>query len=299
MSAPAAPPVPIKGGFARYLDLVKFSHSIFALPFALQATWLAARGLPRWDQLLLIVVAAVAARTAAMSFNRLVDRDLDAANPRTAQRELPAGVLSIGAVRCLVVTAAAVFIASACLLNTLAGWLSVPVLVVLCGYSYIKRVSFLAHVVLGLALALAPLGAWIAIRGVIDGEMLHVLLLAGAVWTWVAGFDLIYACQDADHDREAGLHSIPARFGVAAALRTARILHLVTVALLVGFTLAADLGWIYGAGVGATAVLLAWEHSLVAPDDLSRVDLAFFTLNGWIGVALFAGLVLDRLILGT
>ena len=282
----------------KYLSLVKFSHSIFALPFALQGAWLAAGGVPRaWD-LTWIVVAAVAARTAAMSFNRLVDRHLDAANPRTEVRELPSGVMTVGQVRGLVLASVAVFVGAAFALNTLAGWLSFPVLVVLCGYSYVKRFSFLAHVVLGFALALAPLGAWIAIRGQVDQHMLPVLVLAGAVWTWVAGFDLIYACQDAEHDRAAGLHSIPARFGVARALGLARLLHVVTVALLAAFTLSADLGWIYWVSVAGAAALLAWEHSLVAPDDLSRVDVAFFTLNGWIGLALFGGLVLDRLILG-
>ena len=282
----------------KYLSLVKFSHSIFALPFALQGGWLAAGGVPRGWDLTWIVVAAVAARTAAMSFNRLVDRHLDAANPRTEVRELPSGVMTVGQVRGLVLASVAVFVGAAFALNTLAGWLSFPVLVVLCGYSYVKRFSFLAHVVLGFALALAPLGAWIAIRGQVDQHMLPVLVLAGAVWTWVAGFDLIYACQDAEHDRAAGLHSIPARFGVARALGLARLLHVVTVALLAAFTLSADLGWIYWVSVAGAAALLAWEHSLVAPDDLSRVDVAFFTLNGWIGLALFGGLVLDRLILG-
>ena len=285
-------------GLGTYLSLVKFSHSVFALPFALQGAWLAAGGVPEPWQLLWVVVAAVAARTAAMAFNRLVDRHLDAANPRTAGRELPAGALSAGRVRGLVLLAAGLFIGAAFALNPLAGWLSFPVLGVLFGYSFVKRFSFLAHLVLGLALALAPLGAWIAIRGSIDASMLPVLILAMAVWAWVAGFDLIYACQDVDHDREAGLHSIPARFGVGRALKAARLLHVLTVALLAAFTLSAGLGWIYWVSVAGAALLLAWEHSLVAPDDLSRVDVAFFTLNGWVGVALFGGLVLDRLILG-
>ncbi len=285
-------------GPGRYLSLVKFSHSVFALPFALQGAWLAAGGVPEaWD-LGWIVVAAVAARTAAMAFNRLVDRHLDAANPRTAGRELPAGELSVARVRGLVLLSAGLFVGASFALNPLAGQLSLPVLGVLLGYSYVKRFSFLAHLALGLALALAPLGAWIAIRGVVDSEMIPVLVLAMAVWTWVAGFDLIYACQDADHDRAAGLHSVPARFGVARALVVARLLHIVTVALLVAFTLSAGLGWVYWASVAGAALLLAWEHSLVSSDDLSRVDVAFFTLNGWVGVALFAGLLLDRLILG-
>lgn len=281
-----------------YLALVKFSHSIFALPFALQGAWLAAGGVPGAVDLLLIVIAAVSARTAAMAFNRLVDRDLDAANPRTQGRELPAGVVTVGQVRALVLVACATFVGAAFALNHLAGWLSFPVLVLLLGYSFVKRVSFLAHLALGLALALAPLGAWIAIRGTIDGSMLPVVLLAGAVWSWVAGFDLIYACQDAQHDRDAGLHSIPARFGIGRALLISRALHVLTVSLLGAFTLSAGLGWIYWCSVAGAAGLLVWEQRLVAPDDLSRVDMAFFTLNGWMGVALFFGLVLDRFILG-
>lgn len=281
-----------------YLSLVKFSHSIFALPFALQGAWLAAGGMPRGMDILWIVVAAVCARTAAMAFNRLVDRRQDAANPRTAGRELPAGKLVPAQVAGLVVLAALGFVGAAFALNPLAGRLSLPVLAVLLSYSFFKRFSLLAHAVLGLGLALAPLGAWIAVRGDFEGDLRPVLLLAAAVWSWVAGFDLIYACQDAEFDRASGLHSVPARFGVGRALLIARVLHLVTVACLVAFTASADLSWIYWTAVGGAALLLAWEHSLVAPDDLSRVNVAFFTLNGWVGVALFVGLVLDMQFLG-
>ncbi len=285
-------------GIARYLSLVKFSHSIFALPFALQAAWLAAGGLPSAWQSIWILVALVAARTAAMAFNRLADRELDRANPRTAGRELPSGVVSVLEARVVVLLSAAVFIGAAWALGPLPGRLALPVLAVLLGYSYVKRVSAAAHLVLGLALALAPLGAWVAIRGVIDAAILPILALAGAVWAWVSGFDLIYACQDADHDRAVGLHSIPARLGVARALSLARLLHILAVALLATFTLLAGLGWIYGGSVAAVAVLLVWEHRLVSPEDLSRVDMAFFTLNGWVSVALLVGLLFDRRILG-
>lgn len=283
----------------RYLSLVKFSHSVFALPFALQGAWLAAGGMPKASDLGLIILCAVAARTAAMAFNRLVDRDLDKANPRTKTRELPAGELSVLSVRLLVAVSALVFIGGAFALNSLAGFLSFPVLVVLCGYSYVKRISFLAHLVLGLALALAPLGAWIAIRGEIDSSILPVVLLAAAVLAWVAGFDLIYACQDADHDRESGLHSIPARFGVPRALWLSKALHLATAVCLIAYAYSAGLGWIFAAALIGSMALLVWEHRLVKPGDLSKIDMAFFTLNGWVGVALFVGMVLDRGVLGT
>ncbi|MEO2237012.1 MAG: UbiA-like polyprenyltransferase [Candidatus Poseidoniia archaeon] len=276
-----------------FLSLVKFSHSIFALPFALQGAWLAQRGMPGWRVLAWIVVCAVAARTAAMAFNRLVDRHIDKDNPRTAQRELPAGVLGAPAVTAMVLLSCGVFIAGSFQLNDLAGKLSVPVLAVLLGYSFVKRFSFLAHAVLGLALAIAPLGAWIAVRGEIGAGVATVLWLAGAVWTWVAGFDLIYACQDAEFDASRGLHSVPARFGVASALRVSSLLHVVTVACLGLTAWSGDLGVIYWISIGFAAALLAWEHGLVKPDELSRVDVAFFTLNGWVGVALFVGLALD------
>jgi 4-hydroxybenzoate polyprenyltransferase len=278
---------------ADWLSLVRFSHSIFALPFALQGAWLAQGGAPSARTLALIVVCAVAARTGAMAFNRLADQTLDARNPRTAGRELPAGRLSAPAVGALVALASAAFVAGAFALNPLAGRLSFPVLVVLLGYSFVKRFSFLAHAVLGLALALAPLGAWIAVRGELAGDLVPVLGLACAVWTWVFGFDLIYACQDVAFDRAHGLHSIPARFGVRFALGLSALLHVGTVAFLVFTWWSAGLSWVYGLAVAVSAALLVWEHGLVRPDDLSRVNAAFFTVNGWVGVGLFVGLVLD------
>jgi 4-hydroxybenzoate polyprenyltransferase len=275
------------------LSLVKFSHSIFALPFALAGAWLAAAGVPRLATLGWIVLCSVAARTAAMGFNRLVDRHLDAANPRTAARELPRGALSPTAVLLLVLAASTVFVAGAFQLGPVPGWLAPPVLGVLLGYSYVKRFSALAHFVLGLALALAPLGAWVAVRGAIEGPMAPVLWLALAVWTWVAGFDLIYACQDADFDRAAGLHSVPARLGVRRALTLSRMLHVATVGALVGVGVSAQLGAVYFGATALVAGLLVYEQRLVRADDLSRVNLAFFTVNGWVGVALFLGLALD------
>lgn len=285
-------------GLKDWLTLVRFSHSIFALPFALSAAWLAERGAPSLSVLALIVVAAVAARTAALGFNRIVDRFIDAANPRTADRELPSGKLSPRAVWLLVILSSAIFLAAAAALNSLCGWLAPLVLLVLLGYSLVKRVSWMAHAALGLALALAPLGAWLAVTGDLSGDLATPLLLAAAVLTWVFGFDLIYACQDAEHDRRVGLFSIPARFGVARALSISTVAHGLTAVLLLLFGLHADLGPAYW-GVFVVAVgLLVWQHRIVSPEDLSRLDAAFFTLNGWVGVALFFGLVLDLQLAG-
>jgi 4-hydroxybenzoate polyprenyltransferase len=282
-----------------WFSLVRFSHSVFALPFALCGAWLAAGGVPPVRTLVLVVVCAVSARTAAMGFNRFVDRDIDAQNPRTRSRELPAGRLSGAAVVALVVVASAVFVVAAFALNRLAGMLSAPVLAILLSYSWFKRFSQLAHVVLGIALALAPLGAWIAVRGDFAGDLAPVLWLALAVTTWVAGFDLIYACQDAEFDARTGLHSVPGKHGVAFALRLARPLHVVTVAALVLVGTSGHLHLPWWIAVGVSAALLAWEHSLVSATDLSRVNVAFFTVNGWIGIGLFVGLALDRALVGS
>jgi 4-hydroxybenzoate polyprenyltransferase len=278
--------------------MVKFSHSVFALPFALMGAWLASGGLPRWRSLGLIVVAAVAARTAAMAFNRLVDRDIDADNPRTAVRELPSGALSPSYVAGLVVVSSAVFVLAAYLLNPLSAALSPLVLLVLLGYSLVKRFSSLVHFVLGIALGLAPLGAWIAVRGNFEGDLAIPLLLFGAVWTWVAGFDLIYSCQDAAFDASRGLHSLPAKLGIGRALVVSRLLHVATVLALVALGVRADLGAVYFGAAALAALLLVWEQSLVKADDLSRVDVAFFTVNGWVGIALFVGLAVDMAIAG-
>ncbi len=276
-----------------WFSLVAFRHSIFALPFALQGAWLAARGVPRAATLAWIVVCAVAARTSAMAFNRWIDRRLDARNPRTAGRELPSGRLQPAQALSLAVLSAAVFVAAAFALQPLCGKLSPAVLAVLWFYSLTKRFTYFAHGFLGLALGLAPLGAWLAVRGDFEGDLWLPISLAAAVLCWVAGFDLIYACQDERFDRESGLHSIPARFGVAASLRISRALHVATVALLLVAWRRADLGWIYLAAIVLAGALLVYEQRLVRADDLSRVDMAFFTVNGWIGVGLFVGLALD------
>ena len=282
-----------------YLSLVRFSHSVFALPFALCGAWLGSGGPPPLRALLLVVLCAVAARTAAMAFNRLVDREIDARNPRTSGRELPARRISPGAAGLLVALSSAAFVGLAFALNRTAGLFSVPVLLVLLAYSYVKRFSASAHFVLGLALALAPLGAWVAVGGEVSGAGLApVLWLAGAVLTWVAGFDLIYACQDVEFDRASRLHSIPARLGVGRALRISSFLHVLTVLCLVLVGRSARLSFIWWGAVLVAALLLAWEHSLVSEKDLSRVNAAFFTVNGWVSVLLFAGLALDRGVLG-
>ncbi|MEY2745757.1 MAG: hypothetical protein RL112_799 [Planctomycetota bacterium] len=274
---------------ADWLSLVRFSHSIFALPFALIGAAMAAGGWPPAKVLALVVLCAVFARTSAMAFNRWADRAIDADNPRTSAREIPAGRIAPGAALALAALAAALFMACAWLLNPLAGWLSAPVMVVLLGYSYMKRVSSAAHLVLGLALAIAPLGAWIAVRGELGAGFGAALWLAGGVLSWVAGFDLIYACQDAEFDRGRGLHSIPARAGVAFALRLSSTLHVASTACFVAAGAAAGYGWTWWAALVVAAALLVWEHSIVKPNDLSRVDAAFFAANGWVSVLLAAG----------
>ncbi len=240
-----------------------------------------------------IVVAAVAARTAAMAFNRYVDRDVDARNPRTAGRELPSGVLKPRSVLVLILASSAVFVGASFALNTLCGLLAFPVLGVLFFYSWVKRFSWTSHLVLGLCLGLAPLGAWLAVTGSFGGGLGVPLLLAASVLTWVAGFDLIYACQDRGFDAEHGLHSVPARFGVAGALKLSAALHGLTVLLFALFAWQAQLGWVFAVALALATCLLVWQHRIVSPSDLSRVNLAFFTLNGWVGVGLFLGTLLD------
>lgn len=287
------------GKVALTLSLVKFSHSVFALPFALMGAWLASGGVPLWTDLLWIVVAAVAARTAAMAFNRVVDRDIDGDNPRTAQREIPSGALSPAYGRGLVVLSSVVFVGAAYMLNPLSAALSPLVLGVLLGYSLVKRFSAAVHFVLGMALGLAPLGAWLAVRGSFEGDLAVPLLLFATVWTWVAGFDIIYSCQDADFDASRGLHSIPAKLGVLGALWLSRCLHVLTVAALAALFVRAGLGPIFGGAAVLAGLLLCWEQSLVRADDLSRVNVAFFTINGWVGMALFVGLAVDMAVRST
>ena len=291
-----------------YLELVRFSHTIFALPFALMAVILAfhapapAATSPAewWRRGLGVLLCMVTARTAAMAFNRLVDRSFDAANPRTATRHLPRGDLAVGEVFGLVALSCGAFIAATLLFlpNWLPLVLSVPVLAWLLGYSYAKRFTMLAHVWLGAALGMAPVAAWIAIRGEAllanPADGLPALILGLAVTTWVAGFDIIYACQDAGFDESQGLHSIPARLGVPRALTLAMGLHAVTLGILVALPLVVpQLGAVYWGTLVAIAALLVWEHSLVRPDDLSRVNQAFFTANAAIGVLLLVAIAID------
>jgi len=272
------------GRVVAYGRMIRFPHSVFALPFALTATVLAAReGGITGGQVFWIVVAMVAARSAAMGFNRLVDHALDARNPRTASRELPRGVLSRGEVLTFVSLSSAFFVLAAWMLNPLCFALSPVALAIVFGYSYTKRLTSASHLVLGLALAVAPMGAWLAVRGELDAVP---AVLATAVLLWVAGFDTIYACQDAEFDREEGLHSLPARLGVARALGLARVMHVLTLLLLLSLFWLAALHPFYLVGVAAVAALLAWEHSLVRPDDLSRVMPAF-NLNGWVSLGYF------------
>jgi 4-hydroxybenzoate polyprenyltransferase len=265
--------------------MIRFSHSVFALPFGLTSVVLAAReGGVRGGQLFWIVVAMVAARSAAMGFNRLADHQVDARNPRTVGRELPRGVLARGEVRVFVAVSAAVFVLAAAMLNPLCLALSPVALLIVLGYSYTKRFTAGSQLVLGLSLAVAPVGAWLAIRGRLE---VTPLVLGLAVVLWVAGFDTIYACQDAEVDRREGLHSIPVSLGVPRALALARALHVAAVLLLLVLYRLASLHPVYVGGVAGVALLLAWEHTLVRPDDLSRVMQAF-NLNGWVSLGYFA-----------
>ncbi len=272
--------------------MIKWEHSVFAMPFALCGAMLAARGVPTPHQLLWIIVAMVAARSAAMSFNRLADASIDAANPRTRTRALPAGVLTQGFVRNFVILACGVFVLAAWQLNRLAFLLSPLALTILLLYSYTKRWTRWSHLVLGFALGIAPAAAWISVRGSLDPR---ILLLTAAVTFWVGGFDVLYACQDLQFDQQAGLHSIPRYCGIGNALWIARAFHLFMLLLL------ASLVWVFGLGnfavLGVIAVflLLAYEHSLVSEDDLSRLNAAFFTMNGIIAVVFFVFLALDLL----
>jgi 4-hydroxybenzoate polyprenyltransferase len=275
------------------LEMIKWEHSIFALPFALCGAMLAAGGFPTAHQLLWIVVAMVAARAAAMAFNRLADASIDAANPRTSTRALPAGQLSPLFVTTFIVVSSAIFVVAAARLNRLAFWLSPVALAVLLLYSYTKRFTRWSHLVLGFALGIAPAAAWIAVRGSLDPR---ILLLTAAVTFWVAGFDVLYACQDFDFDRQTGLHSIPRYFGVRRSLWVARAFHLIMLALLVALLWSFGLGKLAVAGVVVVAALLGYEHSLVSSDDLSKLNAAFFTMNGVISVLFFVFVAGDLLL---
>jgi 4-hydroxybenzoate polyprenyltransferase len=284
--------LPAPGRVRGFLRLVVIEHSVFALPFAYVAAFTAMRRHVRWGDLLLVTVAMVAARTFAMAANRVIDRELDARNPRTASRELVTGALSVGTAVGGMVVALAVFLAAAWLLDPVCLALAPVALLPLTLYPYAKRVTWLCHYVLALAQAVAPVGAWVAVTGTFHGAM-PAIWLGLAVGLWIGGFDLIYACQDIAADRANGVHSLPARFGARAALATSVVTHVVTVALLVAFGLAAHLGGWWWAGVAVTSLALAYEHAIVSPTDLSRVNRAFFTVNGYVGIGLFAFAALD------
>jgi 4-hydroxybenzoate polyprenyltransferase len=282
-----------------FLELIRFSHTLFALPFALLGAVLAAFAPgappPRLRDWLGILLCMAAARSAAMAFNRLADRSFDALNPRTAGRHIPAGRLSARSVAAFTAVSALAFIASTLLFlpNRWPLYLSVPVLLWLLGYSYAKRFTSLSHLWLGLSLSLAPIAAWIALRGDLTWPP---VFLAEAVLLWVAGFDIIYACQDVEFDKKAGLRSIPRRFGVKKALYLAAACHLLMIVPLIVLGLIYPLGFVYFAGVAAVGMLLVYEHALVRPDDLSRVNVAFFQVNIVISIGLLAVSLIDLLV---
>ena len=275
------------------LEMIKWEHSIFALPFALCGAMLAAGGLPTWHQLAWIVVAMVSARSAAMAFNRLADASIDAANPRTSIRALPAGLLTPAFVSTFVLASCGIFVLAASQLNRLTLILSPVALAAVLLYSYSKRFTRWSHLFLGFALGVAPAAAWIAVRGSLD---LRILLLTAAVTFWVGGFDVIYACQDYEFDRSHGLHSLPRHLGIHTALWIARLFHLAMLGLLVALVIVFGLGKLAAVGVFAVAALLAYEHSLVRHDDLSKLNAAFFTMNGVIAVVFFVFIGADLLL---
>jgi len=279
------------------LDMIKFEHTVFALPFALISTLLASRdlphGLPEGRTLLWILLAMVGARSAAMAFNRLADAEFDGQNPRTANRHLPAGSLTKAQVWVFFAVAVALFELAAWKLNRLCFRLSPVALAVLLGYSYTKRFTSLCHLFLGFAIGLAPIGAWLAVRGTLDAVP---LLLGAVVMLWIGGFDIIYALQDYEFDVKSPLYSLPKRLGKANSLRVSRLMHLLMVGLLTVIGLLYGLHTLYFLGVAVVAGLIAYEQSLVKPDDLRHVNLAFFTLNGWVSVSLFGFVLLDSLL---
>ncbi len=288
---------------ATWAEMVKLSHSVFALPFAVTAAFLAGRelpaGRPAWGQLALVVLCMVAARSVAMTFNRIVDADVDARNPRTMTRPIPAGRIGLPAAwTCFALAAAGFLLGCAgfavCYDNFWPIGLAVPVLAYLCGYSLCKWFTRWSHFYLGSAIALSPLAAWLAVHPASVGW--PAVILTAAVTLWIGGFDIIYACQDVAFDRAEGLHSLPARLGVAPSLTIARLAHGGTVFLLAALGHVAALGWLYWSGVAVVAVLLFVENAMVGADDLSRVNVAFFTLNGMVSLALGAVSVIDVLL---
>ena len=279
------------------LEMIKFSHTVFAFPFALMGATLAALvsgRAPTATQIVWICLAMVGARTAAMGLNRIIDARIDAQNPRTAGRPLPAGKVSLGESWLMVVVATLLLLLAAAMLNPLCLALAPVALGFFVLYAFCKRFTALAHVVLGICLAAAPVGAWIALRGDLQWP---VLALGGAVLLWVAGFDIFYALQDVDFDREKGLHSIPVLLGVKNAILLGKLLHGGMIALLLALPLGLPLGWLYYTGVAVISALIAWEHHLVKPGDLSKLDAAFFNMNGYISVTIFLFTFADAVLL--
>ena len=275
------------------LEMIKFEHTIFALPFAVMSAFIAARGLPSLEKLGWILVAMVGARSCAMAFNRLADAELDSRNPRTSMRAIPAGLITRSAVWTFTLISAGLLVFAAWRLNPLAFALSPVALAVIMGYSYTKRFTALSHFWLGLALSISPVGAWIAIKGRFDWTPIVLCLV---VLLWTAGFDIIYACQDVNFDRKQGLHSIPAKLGVRWALWLSSALHVIAVLLLLSIPRLVGLGLFYYIGVGIVMLIFIYEHTIVKPNDLSRVNLAFFTLNGTISLVLMALSIADILL---
>lgn len=279
----------------RYLNFVKVPHTVFALPFALVGATLASYTAPvKWPMAGWIVLAFTSARFAAMGFNRIVDRDIDGRNPRTATRELPSGALTMAQATIAVVAASVVFVVAAFALNPLCGWLSPLALGWVLMYSYTKRFTRWSHVVLGVSLSIAPVGGYLAVAGQWAEPWWMLLVLAAAVASWVAGFDILYALQDQTFDRSQGLHSIPVSFGSAGAVRISQGLHVVTVVALAVVGWVTGAGVVYYAGAAVAAALLLYEHTLVTPDDLRRLDAAFFTMNGVISIAFFGFVLAER-----
>ncbi len=280
---------------ARYVNFVKLPHTVFALPFALTGVVLASRHAPVTPALLgWVVLAFTAARFAAMGFNRIADRHIDARNPRTAMRELPSGSMSVVEASASVTVASAVFLVAAWRINPLCLALSPVALAWVLFYSFTKRFTRLSHLVLGLGLGIAPAGGYLAVTGQWSEPWWLLPALAAAVMTWVGGFDIFYALQDTEFDRALGLHSVPARMGVRRALVVSRVLHATTVAALAATGVGVRAGWLYFAGVGVAAAILAWEHSLVSADDQTRLDAAFFNMNGILSVTFFVFVLAER-----
>lgn len=268
------------------LEMIKFEHTLFALPFAFLGAVFAANGLPTWWQILWITVAMFGARSAAMTFNRIIDRKFDAENPRTANRELPSGKLSVGFAWTFLIASIVLFEIAAYSLNWLTFALSPVALLSVLGYSYAKRFTSFAHLILGWALAISPTAAWIAVRGAIDDVI--PIFLSLLVMMWTSGFDIMYACQDYEFDKKAGLRSIPARFGIKNSLWIARMFHFQAFVVLLLLYAVTDLGWLALAGVIAVGGLLIYQHTLVKANDLSKMNAAFFTTNAFVSVILFA-----------